>query len=213
MEEEDTQITLQNQDTDRVENLDGGTPTALQANITEAGAPSANRPGPGNVHPVGPNNAPQTQEPDSLSTVGVLDRALPTAQGSQESSFQEQTQETEIDASQDPSTPAKEDASETPAALSTIPVVLSPISEEHEGRHISSRSSTTTVPNHRRSLTMSSGNNVSVVLIVSALETIAASKEAKRSVSLRESTQCALKLIRSNQPGLYIQIDILLILY
>ena len=201
MEEEDTQITLQNQDTDRVENLDGGTPTALQANITEAGAPSANRPGPGNVHPVGPNNAPQTQEPDSLSTVGVLDRALPTAQGSQESSFQEQTQETEIDASQDPSTPVKEDASETPATLSTIPVVLSPISEEHEGRHISSRSSTTTVPNHRRSLTMSSGNNVSVVLIVSALETIAASKEAKRSVSLRESTQCALKLIRSNLAG------------
>jgi len=201
MEEEDAQITLQNQDTDHVEILDGSTPTPLQANITEAGASSANRLEPGNVHLIGLDNAPQKQEPDSLSTVGVLDRALPTAQGSQESSFQEPTQETEVNASQDTSTPANEDVSETPATLSTIPVVLSPTSEEHEGRHISSRSSTTTVPSHRQSLTVSSGNNVSVVLIVSALETIAASKEAKRSAPLRESTQCALQLIRSNIAG------------
>jgi len=201
MEEEDVQITLQNQDTDHVEILDGSTPTPLQANITEAGASSANRLEPGNVHLIGLDNAPQKQEPDSLSTVGVLDRALPTAQGSQESSFQEPTQETEVNASQDTSTPANEDVSETPATLSTIPVVLSPTSEEHEGRHISSRSSTTTVPSHRQSLTVSSGNNVSVVLIVSALETIAASKEAKRSAPLRESTQCALQLIRSNIAG------------
>ncbi len=39
---------------------------------------------------------------------------------------------------------------------------------------------------------------MSVVLIVSALETIAASKEAKRSTHLRDSTQRALDLIRSN---------------
>jgi len=201
MAEENAQITLQNQNTDHVENLDGSTPTALQANITEAGASSANRLEPGDAQPNGVNNAPQTQEPDSLNPVGVLDGDLPTAQGSEESSFQEQTQETEVDASQDPSIPEKEDLLETPAAISTIPVVLFPTSEEHGGRHISSRSSTTTVPSNRRSLTISSGTNVSVVLIVSALETIAASKEAKRSAPLRESTQCALKLIRSNLAG------------
>jgi brefeldin A-inhibited guanine nucleotide-exchange protein len=54
---------------------------------------------------------------------------------------------------------------------------------------------------HKRSLTISKGHTVSVVLISSALETIAASKEAKRSVPLRESTQKALEMIRSNQGG------------
>ncbi|KAJ3933222.1 MAG: hypothetical protein NXY57DRAFT_892523 [Lentinula lateritia] len=55
---------------------------------------------------------------------------------------------------------------------------------------------------HRRSLTISRGNNsVSAVLISSALETIASSKDAKRSAPLKESTQKALDLIRSNQGG------------
>jgi brefeldin A-inhibited guanine nucleotide-exchange protein len=48
---------------------------------------------------------------------------------------------------------------------------------------------------------MSRGTNVSVVLISTALETIASSKEARRSAPLRESTQRALELIRSNQAG------------
>ena len=56
-------------------------------------------------------------------------------------------------------------------------------------------------PSHRRSLTISKGHTVSVVLISSALETIAASKEAKRSVPLRESTHHALEMVRSNQGG------------
>lgn len=54
---------------------------------------------------------------------------------------------------------------------------------------------------HKRSLTISKGHTVSVVLISSALETIAASKEAKRSTPLRESTNKALEMIRSNQGG------------
>ena len=54
---------------------------------------------------------------------------------------------------------------------------------------------------HKRSVTMSKGQNVSVVLITTALETIASSKEAKRSMPLRESTQKAIDLIRSNQAG------------
>ena len=54
---------------------------------------------------------------------------------------------------------------------------------------------------HKRSMTISKGHNVSVVLITTALETIASSKEARRSVPIRESTQRALELIRSNQGG------------
>ncbi|KAH9483049.1 Protein transport protein sec71 [Psilocybe cubensis] len=54
---------------------------------------------------------------------------------------------------------------------------------------------------HKRSMTISKGHNVSMVLITSALETIASSKEARRSTPLRESTQKALDLIRSNQGG------------
>lgn len=54
---------------------------------------------------------------------------------------------------------------------------------------------------HRRSLTMSRGTNVSIVLITTALDTIASSKEARRSTHLRESALRALKLIHSNEAG------------
>ncbi|KAJ7283686.1 hypothetical protein C8J57DRAFT_1293277 [Mycena rebaudengoi] len=53
----------------------------------------------------------------------------------------------------------------------------------------------------RRSLTISRGHTVSVVLISSALETIASSKEAKRSAPLRDSTQRALEMVRANEGG------------
>ncbi|KAF8165376.1 hypothetical protein B0H34DRAFT_793771 [Crassisporium funariophilum] len=61
--------------------------------------------------------------------------------------------------------------------------------------------SSTSGASHKRSMTISKGHNVSMVLITTALETIASSKEARRSVPLRESTQRALELIRSNQGG------------
>jgi brefeldin A-inhibited guanine nucleotide-exchange protein len=54
---------------------------------------------------------------------------------------------------------------------------------------------------HRRSLTISKGHTVSVVLISSALETILSSREAKRSAELRESAQHALEMVRSGQGG------------
>jgi brefeldin A-inhibited guanine nucleotide-exchange protein len=57
------------------------------------------------------------------------------------------------------------------------------------------------LPAHRRSMTISKGHNVSMVLITTALETISASKEARRSAPLRDSTTNALELIRSNQGG------------
>ena len=202
MEEENARIALQNQDTNHVEDLDGGAVLpALQVNSAEAGVSSANKANtlePGNVNHIAPKSAPHIEELDTLTPIGVQDATLSVIQDSQESGFQGQTQETVSDASQDLPTPAMDDIPDTPASLSTMPAVMSPVSKEHEGRHASSRSSTTTPLNQRRSLTVSSGNNVSVVFIVSALETIAASKEAKRSVPLRESTQCALELIRSS---------------
>ncbi|KAG6817461.1 hypothetical protein H0H87_008629 [Tephrocybe sp. NHM501043] len=65
----------------------------------------------------------------------------------------------------------------------------------------SSRSTDETLHSHKRSMTISKGHSVSVVLISTALETIAASKEAKRSAPLRDSTQKALELVRNNQGG------------
>ncbi|KAG6854759.1 hypothetical protein C0991_001186 [Blastosporella zonata] len=65
----------------------------------------------------------------------------------------------------------------------------------------SSHSTDGSSQSHKRSFTISKGHTVSVVLISTALETIAASKEAKRSTPLRDSTQKALDLIRSNQGG------------
>lgn len=54
---------------------------------------------------------------------------------------------------------------------------------------------------HKRSLTASKGNVVSAVLISTALETIANSREAKRSTPLKDSVQRALDLVRSGEGG------------
>lgn len=54
---------------------------------------------------------------------------------------------------------------------------------------------------HKRSLTISKGHTVSVVLISSALEIILSSREAKRSADLRDSAQHALEMVRSGQGG------------
>ena len=54
---------------------------------------------------------------------------------------------------------------------------------------------------HRRSLTISKGRTVSAVLVSSALETIAASREAKRSQPLRESVQRALDMVKRGEGG------------
>ena len=57
------------------------------------------------------------------------------------------------------------------------------------------------LPTHKRSLTASKGNTVSVVLISTALETIANSREAKRSTPLKDSVQRALDLVRLGEGG------------
>lgn len=58
-----------------------------------------------------------------------------------------------------------------------------------------------TPPGHRRSLTISKGNTVSAVLISTALETIASSREAKRSPPLKDAVQRALEMVRAGEGG------------
>lgn len=67
-----------------------------------------------------------------------------------------------------------------------------------------SRASSSNPNRHSGSATSfnaSRGNPVSVVLIASALETIIASKEAKRSAPLKDSATAALEMIRNGQGG------------
>ncbi|EKM59125.1 uncharacterized protein PHACADRAFT_113382 [Phanerochaete carnosa HHB-10118-sp] len=59
----------------------------------------------------------------------------------------------------------------------------------------------TSSASHRRSLTISKGRTVSAVLVSSALETIAASRDAKRSQPLRESVQRALEMVKRGEGG------------
>lgn len=65
----------------------------------------------------------------------------------------------------------------------------------------SSSHSSSSAVTHKRSITISKGYTVSVILISSALEIILASKEAKRSTPLRESAHNALEMIRAGQGG------------
>jgi hypothetical protein len=79
-----------------------------------------------------------------------------------------------------------------------------PHTNGHDQPHVHPHTLTPSTPPpaiHKRSLTTSQGRNVSVVLISSALETILASKEVKRSASFRESTERALQMVRSGQGG------------
>lgn len=62
-------------------------------------------------------------------------------------------------------------------------------------------SRSTSSASHRRSLTISKGRTVSAVLVSSALETIAASREAKRSQPLRDSVQRALDMVKRGEGG------------
>jgi brefeldin A-inhibited guanine nucleotide-exchange protein len=73
--------------------------------------------------------------------------------------------------------------------------------DEHRPQTPSSAHSPSYATSHKRSITISKGYTVSIVLISSALETILASKEAKRSTPLRESAQKALEMIRAGEGG------------
>ncbi|KAI0326659.1 hypothetical protein GY45DRAFT_1258565 [Cubamyces sp. BRFM 1775] len=116
------------------------------------------------------------------------------------------------DSAPPPTPPAKPIPSNpaSPAARRESVLPSSPrITNGHPHPSVESRPSTPSsrraarpsTDSHKRSLTLSKGNTVSVVLISSALETIAASKEAKRSAPLKDSVQRALDMVKSGQGG------------
>ncbi|KAF5370080.1 hypothetical protein D9758_001080 [Tetrapyrgos nigripes] len=92
-------------------------------------------------------------------------------------------------------------ASNAPEIVSPSPSLPQPVSAINHTYPTSPPPTSPSSSSHKRSMTLSRGNSVSVVLISSALETIAASREAKRSAPLRESTQTALELVRNGQGG------------
>lgn len=109
-----------------------------------------------------------------------------------------------VNASQEEAAPPTPGFPPTPPAKSTPLPEPSNRHRPTNGSHEAPSTPTTLAPGsptHRKSLTISRGNTVSVVLISSALETIAASKEAKRSAPLHDSTQRALEMVRVNQGG------------
>ncbi|KAJ6613490.1 hypothetical protein B0H10DRAFT_2048736 [Mycena sp. CBHHK59/15] len=110
-----------------------------------------------------------------------------------------------VDAYQEEAGPSSPYPPTPPAKSITLPESASQhpaTNGYHEASHPSTPTTLTpSSPTHRRSLTISRGHTVSVVLISSALETIAASREAKRSAPLRDSTQRALEMVRANQGG------------
>lgn len=92
---------------------------------------------------------------------------------------------------------------QTGAGVRSSTATTSPSSTSFNRSSISESlaSPTTAHGGHNRSLTMSQGNTVSVVLIQSALETIAASREARRSAPLKEAVDRALSLVKVGQGG------------
>lgn len=163
--------------------------------------------------------ASQSVEPISQDTVSQAHSTL-----DEETGRNDQV----IDISQDPppaavSTPPTPPAKPIPNPLNLPPrreslrptdkVVSGPPSRDSidsvEGRRINGRggkprsipSRPSSQASHRRSLTISKGHTVSVVLISSALETIAASRDAKRSAPLKDSVQRALDMVKSGEGG------------
>ncbi len=96
----------------------------------------------------------------------------------------------------------------TPSTLHSPNGHMRPSVQHVETKHANGRPSMQSTPSrpssaasHRRSLTISKGRTVSAVLVTSALETIAASREAKRSEPLRESVKRALEMVKLGEGG------------
>ncbi|KAG9317513.1 hypothetical protein JVU11DRAFT_1718 [Chiua virens] len=87
----------------------------------------------------------------------------------------------------------------TRSSLSAVPARVEELKSHSETLPQTPTSATNQA--HRRSLTMSTGHTVSVVLISSALETILSSKEAKRSAPLRDNAQNALEMVKAGRGG------------
>ncbi|KAF9247274.1 hypothetical protein BU15DRAFT_39296 [Melanogaster broomeanus] len=98
-------------------------------------------------------------------------------------------------------TPAKASVDSTRSSVPAIPTHIPETNGHTNGRPQTPSTTSPSHSAHKRSFTISKGHTVSVVLISSALETILSSKEAKRSLPLRDSAQKALEMIRAGQGG------------
>lgn len=176
-------------------------------------------------HPGEPSSQPDT-EPTSISqaeapTSLILGTVEPSAESAEQSPDARPPNpldriDTADDSTPPPTPPAKPTQSNPTSPRKPLPLPSVPTSPRGTNGHgipspssgsrpatpngrMPSRQSTDTL--HKRSLTLSKGHTVSVVLISSALNIIAASKEAKRSAPLRESVQYALEMVNSGQGG------------
>lgn len=148
-----------------------------------------------------PSNPIKTEKPPSAeeATSTPANEAKPEANGQpQEAIASESAPPTPIEKSP----PAGARSPET-AERPHMSRPGTPLTARLFGRRSTSDSPHSPAPSlgHARKFTMSQGNTVSVVLISSALETIAASREAKRSGPLREAVEKALNLLRSGEGG------------
>nr|VWO95241.1 Uncharacterized protein [Ganoderma boninense] len=167
--------------------------TATSPSQTSTSLPQASTSSPNGVHESAPEQIEQAAIPPVRSSI-------------------ERAQDTD-DSVAPPTPPAKPVPSNPASPAARRPHVLpgSPrVTNGHGRPSVDSRPATpngrtparpSTDSAHKRSLTIAKGHTVSVVLISSALETIAASKEAKRSAPLRESVQRALEMVKSGQGG------------
>ena len=103
--------------------------------------------------------------------------------------------------SPEPPVPAEGPLHASGSSLSAVPTQVGQSNGHSELPPQTPPSTTHSHSAHKRSLTMSTGHTVSVVLISSALETILSSKEAKRSPPLRDGAQNALEMIRAGKGG------------
>ncbi|KAF9226522.1 hypothetical protein BS17DRAFT_775771 [Gyrodon lividus] len=100
-----------------------------------------------------------------------------------------------------PPTPPKESLDTTRSSVPAIPTQILETNAHANGRPQAPSSTGSSHQVHKRSLTISKGHTLSVILISSALETILSSREAQRSLPLRDSAQKALEMIRVGQGG------------
>ena len=144
--------------------------------------------------PVTGSSAPEVQSVDSKPAVFVK----PLDENDEAS-----TAEDLAPSDSPPTPPAKSRAVPESPSINSGSVVPDDTSSQSSEpiTHVNSSPSTPPHPYHKRSLTVSRGHTVSTVLISTALETISASKEARRSAPLRDSVKWALEMVRSGQGG------------
>ena len=142
-----------------------------------------------------PASDPQTSLTDSQAVTNEVDPIVAPTEG--------RIADTSSPVPPKPESPVPADGS-LHTSRSSIPVIPTQVGESNGHSEPLPQTPPSTAhshPGHKRSLTMSTGHTVSVVLISSALETILFSKEAKRSLPLRDSAQNALEMVRAGEGG------------